>query len=269
MVSVETPCSCLNFLHVSVLYLCVTACCGMHNSMFKPQGVFSALAPLYLIIRGLGFVRCTVHCCNLIEEMLFLLNNMVIIINSGCMTYLSIYLSIYLSRCIGQVWIQQRVVRGNSVLVSPYTEQALFLERKKIRGGKNPLESMAAVLCSGQFTPSLCYHDLSAFIVHSSQPLSYPPLRPLLLPNVSLPFFDIWFFFIFSFVLSSPSASDIDRLHSCIVLLCARAHMDLSSVWTQCAGIPHFVLVIYDCLSFHPSPLSLPIWHFFFFFFLV
>lgn len=140
-------------------------------------------------------------------------------------------------------------MRGNSVLVSPYTEQALFLESRKIRGGKNPLESTAAVLCSGQFTPSSRYHDLSAFTVHSSQPLSYPPLRPLLLPHVSLPFLIplspptpcafIWSllsYIQFCFcTVSSPSASDIDLLHSCtrcapVVLPCARARMDLSSV---------------------------------------
>lgn len=134
------------------------------------------------------------------------------------------YVGVYLSQC-NKVGTQQRDLRGNSVLVSPYVEQELFLESRKIRGEKNPLESAEAVLCSGQFTPSLCYGDLSAFIVHSSQPPSRTlctsvssrcplPLCPYL-SSFPAPSSALWSIPSFPCLISSPKyASGINPLHS-------------------------------------------------------
>lgn len=100
-------------------------------------------------------------------------------------------------------------VRGSSVLVSPYIELLLYLESRKIRGEKNPLEMTPAVLCSGQFTPPLCCDDLSAFILHSF-PLPSAPLLP-----IPLQFFPpsqlIFFRFHVHFSLHNSISSSIEQ----------------------------------------------------------
>lgn len=139
-------------------------------------------------------------------------------------------LSVYLS-----MWTD---ARGNSVLVSPYIELLLYLESRKIRGEKNPLEMTPAVLCSGQFTPSLCCDDLSAFILHS-----FPLLLSFLFLSIFLPHLNFFRFHVhFSFRNLISSSIGQRGCRSDFLSFCQRAFIFFYSL----RKVSHIICLLRD-----------------------